>query len=210
MFNANAPSPDDLPSRRQLLRSTVLAAASALLLLVTVVLPAEHGVDPTRVGRLLGLTRMGEIKRSLAEEARDEAARAKEARLAQAPAAAAPAVPAPTEDPSSAPDGRSDRVSVRLEPDEGVEIKLAMAAGERVSYRWSTDSGKANWDAHADSKALEIKYHSYGKGSSASEAGELEAAFDGNHGWFWRNRGREPLTVTLEVSGSYADLLRWP
>jgi len=31
----------------------------------------------------------------------------------------------------------------------------------------------------------------------------LEAAFDGNHGWFWRNRGAEPVTVTLNATGEY-------
>jgi len=26
------------------------------------------------------------------------------------------------------------------------------------------------------------------------------------HGWFWRNRGREPVTVTLRTRGDYQDL----
>src|SRR5215213_8541809 len=64
----------DLPSSRTLLRSTAIAAGVAALLLVTVVLPAEYGVDPTGVGRLLGLTRMGEIKVALAKEAATAAA----------------------------------------------------------------------------------------------------------------------------------------
>ena len=34
-------------------------------LLITTVLPAEYGIDPTGVGRALGLARMGEIKVSL-------------------------------------------------------------------------------------------------------------------------------------------------
>ena len=57
------------PSSRTLLRSTFLAATVAAVLLATVVLPAEYGVDPTGVGRVLGLTKMGEIKASLAREA---------------------------------------------------------------------------------------------------------------------------------------------
>ncbi|MGI9078303.1 MAG: hypothetical protein ACR2G6_13390 [Gemmatimonadaceae bacterium] len=40
----------------------------ATFLLVTVVLPAEYGVDPTGIGRLLGLAQMGEIKVALAKE----------------------------------------------------------------------------------------------------------------------------------------------
>lgn len=62
--------PDPVPpaphSARQLLRSTVLAMVIAALILVTIVLPAEYGVDPTRLGGVLGLTEMGKIKRQLA------------------------------------------------------------------------------------------------------------------------------------------------
>jgi hypothetical protein len=32
-------------------------------------MPSEYGIDPTGVGRLLGLKQMGEIKTQLAEEA---------------------------------------------------------------------------------------------------------------------------------------------
>ena len=36
----------ELPSSRRLFRSTLIAAAVAIVLLVTVVMPAEYGVDP--------------------------------------------------------------------------------------------------------------------------------------------------------------------
>ena len=45
------------------------AAFVAAVILVTVVLPAEYGIDPTHIGRVLGLTQMGEIKARLAREA---------------------------------------------------------------------------------------------------------------------------------------------
>ena len=38
------------------------------------VLPAEYGIDPTGVGKLLRLTEMGQIKQQLAEEAAADAA----------------------------------------------------------------------------------------------------------------------------------------
>jgi hypothetical protein len=61
-------------SPRRLVRSTLIALGVALLLLFTTVLPAEYGIDPTGVGRILGLTRMGEIKTRLAKEAAADAA----------------------------------------------------------------------------------------------------------------------------------------
>lgn len=57
---------------------------------MTVVLPAEYGIDPTGVGRALGLTQMGEIKTRLAKEAlADAAADAAAAAAAEDSAAAA-------------------------------------------------------------------------------------------------------------------------
>jgi len=75
MFNAPLPAIEDLPSAAQLRRSTLVSAGVALTLLVTVLLPAEYAIDPTRIGRVLGLTQMGEIKRQLAAENAADAAR---------------------------------------------------------------------------------------------------------------------------------------
>ncbi len=70
----SAPQSMALPSARALVRSTVIAVVVAGTLLLTAVLPAEYGIDPTGVGRVLGLTQMGEIKVRLAREAAEDAA----------------------------------------------------------------------------------------------------------------------------------------
>src|SRR5215207_4580605 len=88
MPDTNTDSTPELPSARRLLRSTAIAAGTAAVLLVTAVLPAEYGVDPTGVGRLLGLTEMGGIKMQLAREA---AAAEAEERAAARSNATAPA-----------------------------------------------------------------------------------------------------------------------
>ncbi|MEM6496035.1 MAG: transmembrane anchor protein, partial [Pseudomonadota bacterium] len=72
MFNSEKPAPEELPSSAQLLRSTIIAFIAAIVILVTVVLPAEYAIDPTGAGRVLGLTEMGEIKESLAKEAEED------------------------------------------------------------------------------------------------------------------------------------------
>lgn len=233
MQNPNQPDIAELPSTAKLLKSTAIAAAIASVLLVTVVLPAEYGVDPTRVGSVFGLTEMGRIKRQLAAEAATEEASttvivstatlnaqavapgvpapttsvtpqapvSAEAVPAPAPGAAAPATPAaPT--PTSA--GRNDRTSLTLEPDEGAEIKLAMRNGARANFTWSTNGPAVNYDTHGDGQG--ISYHGYNKGTSARETGVLVAAFEGHHGWFWRNRSDETVTLTLQTSGDYASV----
>jgi hypothetical protein len=207
MFNADVPPRHELPSSRTLLRSTLIAAAVAAVLLVAVVLPAEYGVDPTGVGRVIGLTEMGEIKMELAREAAAADATAGSAPV-EAPAAITPevvagAAPEPTPEASSA--ANSDEVSVALQPGQGREIKLEMREGASVQYAWTVDGGVVNYDTHGDRPGL--SYHGYAKGTAqASDEGVLVAAFDGMHGWFWRNRGRDPVTVTLRTSGEYRNL----
>ena len=206
----------ELPSSRTLLRSTLVAAGVALVLLITVVLPAEYGVDPTGVGRLLGLTEMGEIKMALAKEAAaadsvEAAARASGTRdsVPAAPTApvAAPAAAAATAETPRPDSSNSHVTEIVLRPNEGKEIKLAMRKDARVTYSWSTDRGVVNYDTHADSPG--ISYHGYGKGTAKpSDEGVLVAAFDGMHGWFWRNRGNETVTLTLRTNGNYQELKR--
>jgi len=55
-----------------LLRATVGSALAAGAILTFAWLPAEYGIDPTGVGKMLGLTEMGEIKQQLYAEAEVE------------------------------------------------------------------------------------------------------------------------------------------
>ncbi|MBT4769166.1 MAG: transmembrane anchor protein, partial [Rhodospirillaceae bacterium] len=97
-------------------------------------------------------------------------------------------------------------MQVTLAPNEGTEIKVKMDKGKQVNYTWWTDGGRANFDIHGDSKELNIDYHNYSKGSQQKSEGVLVAAFDGNHGWFWRNRTPETITVTLQTNGEYTNI----
>ena len=216
MSQTNSVADIELPSSRSLLRSTAIAAAVAALLLLTMVLPAEYGVDPTGVGRVLGLTKMGEIKMQLAraaaaDAAADSAVGAPAAVIAAAPPPSANAIAAvPPPASATSPVAKSEEVQVILRPGESNEVKLAMSKGSRVSYKWSTDRGVVNYDTHADRKEPPaIKYHGYGKGQGKpSDEGVLVAAFDGMHGWFWRNRTNEVVTVALRATGDFRELKR--
>lgn len=211
MSDISNSTPTNLPTTKQLIRSTIIAAVIAAVLLVTVVLPAEYGVDPTGIGSVLGLTEMGRIKVSLAKEV-ELAENAERAASATSATTATPATTAATETTAGivTPAGgevRTDVTTVTLRPDEGREIKLAMREGARVTFSWRTDRGVVNFDEHADSTVPPRDYHGYRKGTAlASDEGVLTAAFDGSHGWFWRNRGKEALTVTLRTSGDYSEI----
>jgi hypothetical protein len=108
--------------------------------------------------------------------------------------------------PTANPAIMNNEMQLTLAPDEGAEIKAEMRKGNKLQYTWSTNGGKANFDVHADSKKLNIDYHPYSKGSAQSKQGEIEAAFDGSHGWFWRNRTSNPITITLKTKGEYTNI----
>ncbi|MDP1555472.1 MAG: transmembrane anchor protein, partial [Hyphomonas sp.] len=204
MYNSDLPSRADLPSTKQLVRSTLIAAAVAAAILVTAVLPGEYGVDPTGMGRVLGLTQMGEIKQQLAAEAKADAVAAPV--VAEA-APAEEAVPDTASSPPVAADAWREEVTLTLAPGEAAEIKLVMKSGETAGYAWTAKSGALNSDLHGDGKGGQAT--SYRKGrAEAADSGELTAAFDGSHGWFWRNRGDAPVELVLQVRGEYAELKR--
>ena len=208
MYNTDLPNRDDLPGGKRLMLSALLAVVAATVLLVTVVLPAEYGIDPTGIGRVLGLTQMGEIKATLAREAeQDQKSNLQTSPTIQtAPSAATPqqSQATPTAIGSAA---HRDEMTVTLKPGEAVEIKLEMKAGAKVRYEWTSAGGTVNYDMHADSP--QINYHGYKKGQQTErDSGELVAAFEGKHGWFWRNRGTDEITVTLRTDGEYASIKR--
>ncbi|PWS35898.1 transmembrane anchor protein [Falsiroseomonas bella] len=236
MFNAPLPRVEDLPSSAQLLRSTLVSAAIAGGLLVTVLLPAEYAVDPARIGRVLGLTQMGEIKRQLAEEAAADQARgaslaAIEQRMAAVeeqmgrleplvalaqgipspPPASRPVAAAPAPVPSApAGAGRSDETVLTLRPDQGIEIKLRMRRGAEARFAWRVNAGHVNFDTHGEPpNAARGFYHGYGTGRSVTQdEGRIVAAFDGTHGWFFRNRSGRTVTITLRTEGDYDTIIR--
>lgn len=218
MYNTDLPTRAELPSSRQLFRSTAIAFVVAGALLTTTVLPAEYGIDPTGIGSALGLTQMGQIKTSRSAEA------AADAKAAAAPAVAMPAAPAPALTPvpapapapapaavqvAQAPADKRDEMTITLRPGQGAEIKLDMRKGDQVEFSWQSSGGAVNFDTHGDPvNAPKNFYHGYGKGREGSVKGTLQAAFDGQHGWFWRNRGQADVNVTLKTQGQYSAIKR--
>jgi hypothetical protein len=212
MFNSQAPNPDDLPTSTQLVKSTIISAAAAAVILVTIVLPSEYAIDPTGAGRVLGLAEMGEIKTQLAEEAEQD-------RQAEQNAEGTPVQTGVTPQEGSsllnriirefgisaayAQEARKDEISVTLQPGEGTEVKLTMVKGAKANFVW-TSTDRVNFDLHGDGGGESTSYKK-GRGVQM-ETGVIEAAFDGNHGWFWRNRTSAPVTVTLSTTGAYSDI----
>lgn len=179
----------------QLLRATLLAAAVAGLVLVTIVLPAEYGIDPTGIGRATGLYR----------------------------APAAEAAPLPQSSGEGAAEGgssagslfkspapyRTDEMTITLAAGEGAEIKAEMQAGERMVFSWTSSGGGVDVDMHGESLDKTSGDRSYWTGEFETAGhGAFEAPMPGNHGWFWQNLNDDPVTITVKTSGFYRRLFR--
>jgi hypothetical protein len=170
-----------------------VAAGAALLvaglLLVTVVLPAEYGLDPLGTGARLGLMEIS---------ATEQKAAAFAASLANDPASArAGVVPQDQE-------FHRETVDFKVGPDGWMEYKYRLDKGEALLYSWKATS-PVEYEFHAEPDGAPAGYaESYEKVPSSTQAlGTLTAPFSGIHGWYWKNRSRQEVTITLSTAGFY-------
>ena len=217
MYNSPVPPKSELPTSGQLLKSTLAAGSVAATLLVTVVLPSEYNIDPTGVGKVLGLTQMGEIKSQLAEEAdADRNRHQKQPVRSHSPSggqqssglgqlfASLFVSPAHAHDGQDQYELQAGETSVKLAPGEGLEVKLEMHKGDIVEFGWTANGAVVNFNLHGESASESVVYE---KGRAVAEKnGRLEALFDGEHGWWWRNRTADDVTITLNTKGRYGDI----
>lgn len=179
-----------------------MAGIGAVAIGVMVYMPAELGKDPTGVGGLLGLTEMGEIKQQLARE------RAKDATShgTDASSALLEEILGLFVSSAYAQGAWTDEVIFTLEPGEGFEMKATMKEGATLAYAWTAMGGRINFDLHAHADRQNVTYEK-GRGETAGD-GSFETPFAGNHGWFWRNRDKAPVTITLKLRGDYSAIVR--
>lgn len=192
-----------LPSLPQLFKATALAVIVAAAILVTTILPAEYGIDPTGIGKAFGLTSM-----SSAGASKDT-----QSPIAAAAPPSSPVIVAPVVDTSSVAKSdipfRSDEMTLTLQPNEGAEIKASMRKGEQFVFSWEAQGGLVNFDMHGERPNAGSEFTSYWKAQQQTNAqGTFAAPFDGSHGWYWGNRGDKLVTVKVKVSGFYEKLYR--
>ncbi|MEP7350212.1 MAG: hypothetical protein ABI668_09715 [Sphingorhabdus sp.] len=189
---------------RVLARASLVASTAAAAILILFVLPAEWGIDPTGVGKALGLTRMAQTDES------EEATRAPDASAIGA--SVLTIAPQIKENIAATTPWRSDEKSVSLAPHSGIEIKAHMAKGDRLVFRWAATGGAVRMDMHGEpTTGKEGEFNTYWKQKDLTEAqGSFIAPYDGTHGWYWRNGGELPVTIKLKTTGFYKDLFEPP
>jgi hypothetical protein len=189
------------PSRKQLLTSVLAAVAGAVVILVAFILPAEYTIDPTGIGRALGLTEMNAPARTL--QVKDVIGGNESYREVKIPD---PGEPVPLPNPAVAQIKPAAPVSetrtIKLEPGQQTEIKAVMDAAQVIVYSWKAEGGQVYTDFHGHEPSAGDSFVRYEEQQSGNEGhGSLVAPFSGEHGWFWLNISEQPVTITIQLTG---------
>ena len=196
-------------SNKRLIASVAVAAAAGVLLLVTIVLPAEYGVDPLGVGGLLGLNAMNaEPTRTI--EITDIIGGNEELIDVEIPDFGEPVpLPNPAIHQDETTPSQTRTLTISIGPEEETEIKTVLGEGKMILYSWEVDRGDIYSDFHGHNPEFGtdfwVRYEEHQEGSGND--GSLVAPFEGEHGWYWLNYNEYPVEVTLTVNGYFEDII---
>ncbi|MHB1260132.1 MAG: hypothetical protein ACYC2H_00305 [Thermoplasmatota archaeon] len=170
------------PDKGTLGWATLFAAFIAFTVLLLFVLPAEYGIDPTRIGQLTGISKLSGISNELQLGDRATAINKVE-----------PAAP------------RNDTVVLTLTGlGDDFEYKLHLLANQSLLYSW-TATAPVDFDFHGepDTPSRPGEFSSFEASQGNARSGSFQAPFDGKQGWYFRNVGEGTVTITLQTWGYY-------
>ena len=146
-----------------LIKAGIAAVFIAIVVLVSVILPAEYNIDPTGIGKALSLTSIAEASEVTPAEK---------------------ATPAEQTVPE-----RTDKVDIEIPAHKGLEYKLLMEKYAHVEYEWTTDGEELYFDFHGEPRGDTTGYfESFAITTSNNMKGSLTTPFAGSHGWYWKIR----------------------
>ena len=165
-----------IQSTSNLLKALGIALAVAVVLFVTTVLPAEYAIDPTGIGRAIGLYDLA------GTEAESEAV---------------------VRDGGSDLPFQQDTTEIVVPANSGLEYKFYVAEHATLTYDWQSTE-PLYFDFHGEPEGDTTGYfESYGASTVDAMKGTATVPFTGSHGWYWRNEGSEDVVVTLTTLGNY-------
>lgn len=211
MSENNSNNEVEAPSASNLLKATTATIIGAFILLVLVVLPAEYGVDPTGFGNLTGLGDLAEEPYEIVEFTDiiggNEVIREVEIPLFGDPVP----LPNPSVFQDQAEEAQSMSMTIELGAFEQTEIKTVLDEGKVIIYDWQVVDDKLvyfDFHGHEESFGPEffVRYKERQEGLNKS-SGSLTAPFYGEHGWLFFNINEEPISITLNVTGYYNEII---
>lgn len=191
-----------VPSLQTLFKSCLWAVTLAIVILLTAVLPAEYDVDPTGLGEKLGLRQLAIAKK--ASKAKKERAKHVESSISMKEITPEEvAIELKTLD-SKKMEMWQDTVTLIIPPLKGLEYKFYFHRGQEFDFAWETDGKKLYFDFHGDPKGnAPDDFTSFKIDTLQKYSGSLAAPFAGKIGWYWENKSRMPVKVTLKTRGDY-------
>jgi hypothetical protein len=194
-----------MQSTKALINASVMAMLLAIVILFAAVLPAEYGIDPTGLGKKMGLVALSEVAQ---KPSRASAENCNKPTQNVAESTAKPVVADPNSGirplDVSKPIQWKDSVKIVVPPKKGLEYKFAMQKGAVLEYSWLTDGASIYFDFHGEPKgATDGYFKSYLDIMDSESKGILTAPFEGVHGWYWENETGNPVTIQLRTRGNY-------
>lgn len=102
---------------------------------------------------------------------------------------------------------KRDSMTITLAPLARTEVKLVMKKDQKAQFSWKSDDAEVTYNLHGEGPAAPGgKAHTYKRGESKAETGEIVALFDGIHGWSWRNTSEKPVKITVTAWGQFSEL----
>ncbi len=164
-------------SKITLIKASVVAVVFATVVFIAIILPSEYNVDPSGVGKLLGLT-------ALANQ-----------------------VPAVEQQPlvnENLSTYHENEVKIVVPANTGVEYKFKMQQYANITYEWNSQGEQLFFDFHGEPNGDTTGYfESYTIATTHEAKGSMTVPFEGVHGWYWKNTGDQDVTVILKTQGNY-------
>ncbi|MGS0681764.1 hypothetical protein ACVBIL_11420 [Shewanella sp. 125m-7] len=204
--NSQIQNPIPVHSNATLFKASVCATVIAAVLLVTAILPAEYNIDPTGIGQAMGLTKIAQATSPQTEKITlFSVANATEPSTASILSITiAPTVAEIKQVRAAEPGMRQDSIDIVVAAGKGLEYKLLMNEGKHLEYDWQTDGGELYFDFHGEPQGDSTGfYESFAITTASKMKGTLTTPFSGAHGWYWKNKTDNPITVTLSTKGAY-------
>lgn len=98
--------------------------------------------------------------------------------------------------------GPTDKVTLTLLPERGIEYKFGMPQNGTMRYSWRASEPIMS-ELHGDRIEHANDYTTFRAKLAQSDEGTHVAPFEGRHGWYWRNPTGKTVTIELETSGDY-------
>ncbi len=198
-------------TKKQLIKSVFTALFIGITVLVVAVLPAEYNIDLLGAGELFGFNKL--YVQPTENEINAQIVPTNFKKLTIEEIGSDPDVPKPIEVDNPPPAQQysiqeDNNISVVVKAGKGIEYKFKALKYGKIKYEWSTNDGSVLYsDMHGEvlleNPPKEEFFESYTEAYSNNMTGTLTAPFEGIHGWYFRNKNKEDVTVSIKLKGQY-------